>query len=101
MSRKSDAFQNWCAAEKLRLIPRIAATAFQAGWNAAVENVIETIRKEAPLSGGTEQQRRDICQDQYNEIGRILQCWGYDIWDICNVAVAIKRVLSSEHEQSS
>ena len=100
MSRKSDAFQNWCIAEKLLMFPRIAATAFQAGWNAAVENVIETIKKEAPLSGGTEQQRRDITQDQYNEIGRVLQCWGYSIWDICNVAIAIKHVLSGENEQS-
>ncbi len=50
MSRKSDAFQNWCIAEKLLKFPRIAAAAFQAGWNAAVENVIESIKNEAPLS---------------------------------------------------
>lgn len=47
--------------------------------------------KEMPLSGGTEQRHKDLTQDQYNEIRRILQAWGYDEWgDIANVIAAIK-----------
>ena len=50
--------------------------------------------KEKPLSGGTEQQLKDLTQDQYNEIRRILQAWGYDEWgDIANVIAAIQHSL--------
>jgi|GEM_PF-6489679 len=57
---------------------------------------MSSMEQRAPLSGGTEQQRKDLTQDQYIAIGRLLQGWGYDLRTISDMTIAIKRVLRGE-----
>ena len=46
--------------------------------------------RKAPLSGGTEQQRKVITQDQYIAALLTLQGWGYNKYDIANFNAAIR-----------
>lgn len=46
--------------------------------------------RNAPLSGGTEQQRKVITQAHVTRVIAIMQGWGYDRWDLSNLLTAIR-----------
>jgi hypothetical protein len=46
--------------------------------------------RKAPLSGGTEQQRKVITQTHVTRVLAIMQGWGYDRWDLSNLLTAIR-----------
>ena len=96
MSAKSDALALYMAEKKLTLLPAVAVEAFETGWNAAVICVMAAAQNEAPPPTVIGKQRKDLTQDQYNHLGRILQGWGYDTHDIANMAIAIKRTLRGD-----
>lgn len=96
MSAKSDALALFMEEKKLSHLPAVAVEAFEAGWNAAVICVIAAAKNEAPPPMSVGKQRKDLTQDQYNHLGRVLQGWGYDTYDIANVAIAVKRTLRGD-----
>ena len=96
MSAKSDALALYMAEKKCTCLPAVAAEAFEAGWNTAVICVVTAAQNEAPSPTVIGKQRKDLTQDQYNHLGRVLQGWGYDTYDIANVAIAVKRTLRGD-----
>ena len=90
MSAKSDALSVFMSEKKSTHLPAVVAEAFDAAWDASAVCILAAAQNEAPPPTGIGKQRKDLTQDQYNHLGRILQGWGYDTYDIANAVAAIK-----------
>lgn len=52
--------------------------------------------RKAPLSGGTDQQRKNITRIQFNTFLHVMQAWGYDRWDMENFVRAMDIAIGVE-----
>jgi len=94
MSRQSDAYLAWCKTQGILHPPALAAAAFEAGYDMAVRDAIALLQKDAPLSDGTEQQRKEvISQGKYTLFERALQDIGFGTGKTTAIILTLRRIM--------